>query len=129
MQDYDVIALQEPSYNRQTGGTHCSQGSGFWLAYEPQGRLSWVVLLFNKRLDIGDWGVEQVDNCIQMAQIQTSQGLVQLINVYVMMDESWVMLGSDSALEKVLELFDGDSEGVLLGNFNLHHPFWRGERV
>ena len=86
MQDYDVIALQEPSYNRQTGGTHCSQGSGFWPVYESWGWLSQMVLLFNKRLDIGDWGVEQVDNCIQVAQIQTSQGLVQLINVYVMVD-------------------------------------------
>ena len=29
------------------------------------------MLLFNKRLDIGDWDVEHMDNCIQMAQIQT----------------------------------------------------------
>ena len=84
-----------------------------------------MVLLFNKRLDISDWSVEQMNNCIQMAQIQTSQGLVQLINVYVMMDESQVMLGSDSgsALEKILKLFDEDFKNVLLDNFNLHHLF------
>ena len=64
-----------------------------------------------------------MDNCIQMAQIQTSQGLVQLINVYVMMDEGQIMLGSDSALGKILELFDGDSKNVLLDDFNLHHLF------
>lgn len=29
MQDYDIIALQEPSHNPQTGGTHCSQKSDF----------------------------------------------------------------------------------------------------
>ena len=95
MQVYDVIALQEPSYNPQTGGTYCSRESGFWPVYEAQGRLSQVMLLFNKRLGIGDWSMEQVDDCIQMAQVQTSQGLVQLINVYVMADGGWVMLGSD----------------------------------
>ena len=88
-----------------------------------------MVLLFNKRLDIGDWDVEQVNNCIQMAQIQTSQGLVQLINVYVMMDEGWIMLGSDSALEKILKLFDGDSKNVLLDDFNLHHSSWGDKQM
>lgn len=42
-----------------------------------------MAFLFNKRLGIGDWEAEQVDDCIQVAQVQTSQGLVQLINVYV----------------------------------------------
>ena len=37
MQDYDVIALQEPSHNPQTGGTRCSWGSGFWPVYEAWG--------------------------------------------------------------------------------------------
>ena len=129
MQDYDIIALQEPSHNSQTGGTHCSQGSGFWPVYEAQGRLSRVALLFNKRLGIGDWSVEQVDDCIQVAQVQASQGLVQLINVYVVADEGRVTLGSDSALRKIPELFDGGSECILLGDFNLHHPTWGGERV
>ena len=129
MQVYDVIALQEPSYNPQTGGTHCSRGSGFWPVYEAQGRLSRVALLFNKRLGIGDWSVEQVDDCIQVAQVQASQGLVQLINVYVVADGGRVTLGSDSALRKIPELFDGGSECILLGDFNLHHPTWGGERV
>lgn len=67
MQDYDVIALQEPSYNPQTGGTHCSRGSGFWPVYEARGRLSRVALLFSKRLGSGEWKVEQVDDRIQVA--------------------------------------------------------------
>ena len=50
-------------------------------------------------------------------------------DVYVMVDGGRVMLGSDSALGKVLELFDGDSEGVLLGDFDLHHPSWGGKQV
>ena len=70
-----------------------------------------------------------MDDCIQVAQVHTSQGLVQLINVYVMADGGRVTLGSDSALRKVPELFDGGSECVLLGDFNLHHPSWGGERV
>lgn len=82
-QNFDIIALQEPSYNPQTGGTHCSRGSCFWPVYEARGRRSRVALLFNKRLGIRDWEADQVDDCIQVAQIQTSQGPVQLINVYV----------------------------------------------
>lgn len=40
-----------------------------------------------------------------------------------------VILGSDSALKKVRELFDDELECMLLGDFNLHHPSWGGERV
>ena len=87
------------------------------------------MLFFSKRLDIDDWGVEQVDNCIQMTQIQTSQGLIQLVNVYVMTDEGWITLRSDSALRKMPELFDEESECILLDDFNLHHLFWEGEWV
>ena len=128
-QDYDVIALQEPSHNPQTGGTHCSRGSGFWPVYEARGRLSRVALLFNKRLGIGDWKVEQVDDCIQVAQVQTPQGPVQLVNVYVVAEGGRVTLGSNSALRKVPELFDEGVECMLLGDFNLHHPSWGGQRV
>ena len=103
-QNFDIIALQEPSYNPQTGGTHCSRGSCFWPVYEARGRRSRVALLFNKRLGIRDWEADQVDDCIQVAQIQTSRGPVQLINVYVEAERG-------------------------RGDFNLHHPSWGGERV
>ena len=73
--------------------------------------------------------MKQVDDCIQMAQVWTSQGLIQLINVYVMADGGWVTLGSDSALRKVPEIFDEGLECILLGDFNLHHPSWGGEWV
>ena len=79
--------------------------------------------MFSKRLNIDDWRVEQIDDCIQVAQIQTSQGLVQLINVYVAADGGWVTLRRDSALRKVPGLFNKSLECVLLGNFNLHHSF------
>ena len=79
--------------------------------------------MFSKRLNIDDWRVKQMDDCIQVAQIQTSQSLIQLINVYVTADEGWVTLRSDSVLRKVPELFDEGLECVLLGDFNLHHSF------
>ena len=88
-----------------------------------------MALLFNKRLDIGDWGAEQVDDCIQMAQVQTSLGLIQLINVYVVTEEGRVALDANLALRRVPELFLEGVEHVLLGDFNLHHPSWGGERV
>ena len=99
------------------------------LVYEARGRFSRVSLLFNKRLGSGEWKVEQVDDCIQVAWIQTSQGPVQLINIYVMAEGGQVTLGSDSALRKVPELFDDELECMPLGDFNLHHPSWGGERV
>lgn len=36
LQYYDVIMLQVPKHNSQTGGTYCSWGSGFWPVYEAQ---------------------------------------------------------------------------------------------
>ena len=88
-----------------------------------------MALLFNKRLGVGDWKAEQVDNCIQVAWIQTPQGPIQLINIYVVADGGRVTLGHDSALRRVPELFDGRMEHILLGDFNLHHPSWGGGRV
>ena len=64
-----------------------------------------------------------------MAQVWTSQGLIQLINVYVMADEDWVTLGSDSVLRKISGIFDEGLECVLLDDFNLHHPSWEEEQV
>jgi len=40
-----------------------------------------------------------------------------------------VTLGNDSALRKVPELLNEDVECMLLGDFNLHHPSWGGQRV
>ena len=70
--------------------------------------------MFSKRLNIDDWKTEQMDDCIQMTQVHTSQGLVQLINVYVMTDRGQVTLRNDSALRKVPDLFDKGLECVLL---------------
>ena len=119
-----LLRCRSPVITTQTGGTHCGRGCGFWPVYEAWGRLSQVALLFNKRLGIGDLRAEQVDDCIQLAQIQTSWGLFQLINVYVVADWGRITLGSDSALRKIPGFHDGESESecVLLGNFNLHHP-------
>lgn len=128
-QDYNIIALQEPSHNPQTGGTHCSGSSGFWPAYEARGRNSRVAILFNKRLNSGEWKVEQVDDCIQVAWIHTSHGPVQLININVKAEEGQVTLSRDSVLTKVPGLFDNESKYMLLGQFNLHYPSWDSERV
>ena len=85
-QNYDVIALQEPSYNSQTERTHCSKESDFWPVYEKQSTLRWHFCLTRDwTLTIGVWS--RLNDCIQMAQVQTSQSLIQLINVHVMTDE------------------------------------------
>lgn len=85
--------------------------------------------MFNKRLDIRDYKTKQVDDCIQMAQVQTSQGLVQLINVYVVTKEGQITLGSNSALRKIPELFVKGLECIVLGDFHLRHPSWGEEQV
>lgn len=129
MQEYDVIALQEPSHNPQTGGTHCSRGCGFWPVYEARGCSTRVALLINKWLGVNDWEAEQVDDCLQLAQIQTSHGVIQLINIYVVAEGGRVTLGENSTLWKVSRLFSEGVECILVGDFNLHHPSWGGARV
>lgn len=85
--------------------------------------------MFNKRLNSGEWKAEQVDDCIQVAWVQTLQGPIQLVNIYVQAEGGRVTLRRDSALRKVPDLLDNDKECLLLGDFNLHHPSWGGERV
>lgn len=126
---YDLIAVQEPSYNPVTGGTHCAGGSGFWSVYEARGKNTRVALLVNKRLRLADWSAWQENDCIQVFRLWTPEGVLRVVNVYVAAEGGRVVLGPDSALRRVPRLLVEEEECVLLGDFNLHHPSWGGERV
>ena len=70
-----------------------------------------------------------MDSCIQMTPIQTSQDLIQLINMYVMIEKSWIILRIKLVLRKMPEQFDKNLKCVLLDNFNLHDSFWEEEEA
>ena len=70
-----------------------------------------------------------MNDYIQMAQVWTFQGLIQLINMYVMTDEDWVILGSDSALRKISAIFNEELECILLDDFNLHYLSWGDKQM
>ena len=55
IENYDVIALQEPVRNSQTEGTLCPRSCAFYPVYQHGlGQALRVVALVNKRIPVGD---------------------------------------------------------------------------
>ncbi len=129
--EMDILAIQEPWRNPFITTGYNTQSSGFNLAYPPF-RLTRVCFYVNKRLDISKWSVTNHSEDIQtltinLAAIETQQGgVIQIHNVYNPSPTSYASNepGTIVTLRKVLEQAEKDSNHVVVGDFNLHHPLW-----
>jgi exonuclease III len=132
IQDFDVIAIQEPWRNPSVPTTLSSSQSGFHLLYRPGGDTR-VCFYVNDKLDTNSWDVEYptADICTLKLKIKGLGGgtdTVRIHNVYNPSPASYASRDSPSTLSAVLRSLDGAiaDHHVLLGDFNLHHPFWSG---
>ena len=49
---YDILAIQEPWINRQTGSTYCPRSCKYYLVHQAEGR---AALYISKRLPTSQW--------------------------------------------------------------------------
>ncbi|KAI6789402.1 hypothetical protein KC331_g213 [Hortaea werneckii] len=133
--EYDILAIQEPWRNPFLSTTHHPAKDRFHLCYPEavEDGPARVCFFVNKRLDNTKWQFEShtKDVCSLHirgeAGIQT-QGHLHVHNIY---NPGLASENRESVLPllcTLLERYERD-EQVVLGDFNLHHRSWGGDRV
>ena len=128
-QDYDVIAIQEPWRSTHASTTLSSHQSGFHLLYRPGGDTR-VCFYVNEKIDPESWEVEfpTADLCTLKLNVSTD-GVTRMLHIHSVYNpspSSYSSTDSPSTLPAVRQQLAADAQHVLLGDFNLHNPFWDG---
>ena len=131
VQDFDILAIQEPWRNPFTTTSYNYPQSDFYLAY-PNLQLARVCFYVNKRLDLASWTVTTHSPDLQTLTIQYEDGdrskTIHVHNVYNPSPISYSSReqGTLATLRKVLDSSESHCNHMVLGDLNLHHPLWSG---
>ena len=127
IQDTDVLAIQEPSFNSHTGSSYNPGTSQFYLAHRS-GKDTRVCFYINKRLNPENWDVEFVTKDISTLRIRPRQGeeanRIERLSIHNIYNPSPSLSSAEnpSSLSQILGLLQEPGEHLLLEDFNLHHP-------
>lgn len=120
--EYDILAIQEPWRNPFIHTTYHPLKSHFHLTYldDPSTRVCFYI---NKRIDNSTWNVTYVSKDIIFLTIVDTESSRNkyIFNVYNEPGTNTLL-----TLSTTMKDLEPDSELVLLGDFNLHHPLWSG---
>jgi ribonuclease HI len=122
--DWDILAIQEPPISHLnlavgiTSKWRSVYPSDYLSANQPRSR---SILLINSNISTNAWKNVYIGSPdVTAIELSTSQGRIQILNVY-----------NDGAHNKTLEILDQhldslarDINVILLGDFNRHHPLW-----
>ena len=129
VQNYDVIAIQEPWRNPNGPTTLSSFQSGFHLLYRPGGDTR-VCFYINEKIDPESWEIEfpSSDICTLKIKIkeQENEKTMHIHNVYNPSPISYSSIDSPSSIPILSRQLAAEAEHVVIGDFNLHHPLWNG---
>ena len=124
---YDIIAIQEPWPSR-VGSTYCPRGCQYNLVFPRQGGAR-VCLYINKRIPVSSWRVIKNEADYLQVQFELTDGLFTIHNVYSQTPETHRTVEWNTPLPRLLQAIEEPGQHLLVGDFNLHHPLWGGERV
>ncbi len=118
--EYDILAIQEPWRNPFINTSYHPLKSHFQLTYLDHAATR-VCLYINKRIDPGAWSVSYVSqDIISLAIRNPSSGRdLHIFNVY-----NEVGTNTLPTLADTIAALDPNSDLIVLGDFNLHHPLW-----
>jgi hypothetical protein len=120
-----VVALQEPGFNRFTRSTYYPKG--FHLLYQPE-EATRVCFLVSKRLSLRRWRHRVVSHDAGLLVLDTEAGEIAILNIYNPGGQGSAR-GPPSCLADIragLDVLEEGAQLLLLGDFNLHHPHWGG---
>lgn len=133
--DYDILAIQEPWRNPSMSTTHHPAKAQFHLCYPAviEGGPARVCFFVNKRLDNTKWQFKSHtgDTCSLQIQYELgdqTRGCLHIHNTY---NPGQTTEYRESVLPLILTLLETHQldDQIVLGDFNLHHRSWGGERV
>ena len=126
-QDYNIIAIQEPWHNLSAPTTLNFHQSGFHLLYCP-GDDTRVCFYINDSINLESWEVKfpSANMCTLKITTHVNRAfeLVHIHNVYNPFSTSYSFVDSLSIFSVIRSQLDVETHHILLGDFNLHHPFW-----
>ena len=143
IQDYDILAIQEPSYNSFNKSTYNPSSSKFLLAHEsgPDVRTCFYI---NKRMDPASWEVRYRGGDFCSLRLNIKQGgreeggsgtpsppaqelILWVHNVYNQSPTSPEVATASPVLISLEQALEEEGEHIALGDFNLHHPRWNNK--
>lgn len=122
---HQILAIQEPGYNKHTSTTYCPKG--YVLAYDNN---PWtkVCFMISRELPISSWSYQPHGQYVAALRVRLEGITITILNIY--------NPRNNQAQAKVWETIEGilsqnrsTDEILLLGDFNIHHPAWGGQRA
>jgi len=115
-----VIAIQEPWRNPLIATSYHPLKAHFQLAYLND-KNTRVCFYINKQIDASTWSVSFITKDIVVLEIihPVLHHKVSIVNVYNELGTSTL-----EDLRQTLTTLTTDTEVIVLGDFNLHHPLW-----
>ena len=128
-QDYNIIAVQESWQNPNAPTTLSLYQSGFHLLYRP-GRDIQVCFYINTNINPSSWEIEYPLADMYTLTITVHTGItaktINIHNTYNPSPASYTSTNSPSTIFIVVQQLRKSGKHILLGDFNLYHPFWSG---
>jgi ribonuclease HI len=127
--EYDIIAIQEPWRNPFHYTTYHPVKDRFDLTYmENEGTR--VCFYISRRL-YGTWSHTHHSPDLSTLSIKVqeqgqNERTIHIHNVYNPSPSTDCPTGTLPLLEQMLQQYKASEEHIVLGDFNLHHPYWGG---
>jgi len=129
IQDYSLLAIQEPWKNPFLQTSYNPSTSNFSLAYMPHPDTR-VAFYINKQIDTSSWEVDFISpDLIHLKLSLTDDLRTRMVHIFNIYNPSPLSYGSVSgpstlpALREACQNICGE-EIIILGDLNLHHPLW-----
>jgi len=124
---YDIIAVQEPWLNPCVATTYCPRSCPYTLVFPQQGRARTCIYI-NKQIPLAQWhSGSEPDYCWVRLELET--GPLTIHNLYSETPESYETIVWNTPIPQVLEATQSPGRHIVVGDFNLHHTMWGGQRV
>jgi Endonuclease-reverse transcriptase len=121
--DHQVLAVQEPAYNKYTKSIYCPRG--FTLTYDALPTTK-VCFMISKNIDLAHWKRRQYGPFTAALWVRLEGLEVTIINVYNPRGDG-PQIRTWPEVKTAIE--EAKGEIILLGDFNAHHPIWGGKHV
>jgi hypothetical protein len=124
-QKHQILAIQEPGFNKLTNSTYCPRG--YTLSFDPCPTTK-VCFMTSQDIDQTSWQRRQYGPYVMALWIKLPTTHLTVINVYNPRDNG-PRIQTWPRIAQALDEAPKDGEIALLGDFNAHHPSWGGLAV
>ena len=136
IQEYDVLALQEPQRNPFIPTTYNLIAHSFYICFPNDSRevLARVCFFVNKRIDPNRWRFTEHTRDLYTLEITTKTPAIEAVTKFYIHNVYNPPRSSDYRISCLLHLrtalsTNQDEEQIILGDFNLHYELWGGLTV